>query len=274
VDLVPELVSVIRAFAWSPPSGDPTGIAWDRRARHFVVTDSEIDELATYAGSNLWFMNVRGSVLRSGLLRRTSEPTDVAIDPSTGTLFVSDDGKKRILVVAAGADGRFGTADDSVASLPTQDFGSKDPEGLAFGQGTLFVADGTGREVYRLSPGPNGRFDGVPPRGDDQVFSFDVAQLGLLDPEGIAFSPGQATLYILDRARNGPLMEVSTAGALIRSIDLASLGLVSPSGLAFGPASDGSDRISIYITDRGTDNARNPFENDGRVLEVRVPGVP
>jgi hypothetical protein len=36
--------------------------------------------------------------------------------------------------------------------------------------------------VYRIAPGPNGVFNGVPPAGDDVMTHFDVSQI-VTDPE-------------------------------------------------------------------------------------------
>jgi hypothetical protein len=120
-------------------------------------------------------------------------------------------------------------------------------------------------------PGPNGTFDGVHDRSDDEVDSFDVAGLGLLDPEGIAYDPRHGTLLILDRDDAGPVLEVTTTGRLVRRYDLTGLGLRSPAGLALGPSSDDPERRSLFIVDRGVDNAVDPRELDGQLVELRLP---
>jgi DNA-binding beta-propeller fold protein YncE len=211
--------------------------------------------------------------LRAGAVRRSVEPTDVAVDASTGTFFVSDDSRKVIYSIDPAEDGLLGTRDDAITELSTAMFGSFDPEGLAFGQGSLFIADGVASEVYRLTPGANGAFDGVAPRGDDEVFSFDVASAGLSDPEGLVFDPVQATLYVIDRTRRGPVAELTTDGELIRTIDLETLNLIAPAGIAIAPSSEDRRSRSLYLVDRGVDNGRDPNENDGRLFEIRIDGL-
>lgn len=271
--ITPSVVRVIRTSAWSPPSADPTGITWDDNRGELVVTDSEIDELPLFEDSDVWFASLRGRVLRAGAVRRSVEPTDVAVDASTGTFFVSDDSRKVIYSIDPAEDGLLGTRDDAITELSTAMFGSFDPEGLAFGQGSLFIADGVASEVYRLTPGANGAFDGVAPRGDDEVFSFDVASAGLSDPEGLVFDPVQATLYVIDRTRRGPVAELTTDGELIRTIDLETLNLIAPAGIAIAPSSEDRRSRSLYLVDRGVDNARDPNENDGRLFEIRIDGL-
>ena len=262
------VVRTQRTGAWSPPSADPTGIGYDAAKRSLVVADSEADELPSYAHVNLWHTDTSGSVTKTALAR-TGEPTGVAATPDGAAYFISDDGDDAVLVVQLGADGELRTRDDIQTQLSTAEFGSEDPEGLAFGQRSLFIADGSGRRVFRLAAGPNGVFDGIPPDGDDQVFSFDVASLGMTDPEGIAYDPDRGTLYIVDRERDAPILETTTGGELLRRISTKGTGLRSPSGIEIAPSSDDPNRRSLYVTDRGVDNAVNPSENDGRLLEIR-----
>jgi hypothetical protein len=59
--------------------------------------------------------------------------------------------------------------------------------------------DGVGEEVYRLTPGNNGVFDGASPLGDDVVTHFDTSSLGAGDPEGITYNHITGTLFILSR---------------------------------------------------------------------------
>ena len=63
-----------------------------------------------------------------------------------------------------GDDGLYDTADDIITHFRSGDFGSSDPEGIAFDdwRGHLFVVDGTNEEVYDVDPGENGIFDGLP----------------------------------------------------------------------------------------------------------------
>ena len=101
-------------------------------------------------------------------------------------------------------------------------------------QGVLFIADGVNSEVYRVDPGPNGNFDGVPPAGDDQVTSFDTAGLGVTDPEGITFDTDNNLLYIVGKPTN-LVVHVTRDGALVREIDISAANADKPAGLAYAP---------------------------------------
>lgn len=269
----PEHVRTTSTAAWDPPSADPTGVAHDSARGVLLVTDSEVDERLSREEANVWIVTPAGGMREAIAFSPSIELTDAAVDLDSGRIFLADDGRKLIHVWEPGVDGLLGTPDDRTIRFSTSVFGCEDPEGLAFGQGTLFIADGAGRRVFRLAPGPNGTFEGIHPRSDDEVTSFDVGRLGLDDPEGIEYRPDRGTLLVMDREDAGPVLEVSTAGGLLRRYDLEGIGLRSPSGLAIGPSSDDPERHSLYIVDRGVDNAVHPGELDGQLVEVRWPGA-
>jgi hypothetical protein len=77
------------------------------------------------------------------------------------------DDVKKIFEIDPGTDGLYNTADDIRTSFSTKDFGSTDPEDVTYhpGEGVLYFSDGLNAEVYRLAPGANGVFDGVPRAG-------------------------------------------------------------------------------------------------------------
>jgi DNA-binding beta-propeller fold protein YncE len=184
-------------------------------------------------------------------------------------LFICDDDLDRVFRWRRGPDLRWGTKDDRVSSFGTDAFGSSDPEGLAIAPGEMFVVDGAGTEVYRITPGPNGRFDGVAPEGDDRVSSFDTSDLGLQEPEGAVFDPATGDLYLVSR-RDHVIVRATVSGELVESFDISDSGIRRPSDITLAPASDGSAAIHAYLTDRGTDNAASPDENDGRIFEFAL----
>ena len=289
------LVRTIDTSRWSPPSPDPMGITVLPNG-HLLVSDSEVEECVNsnppvyWHGVNLFEADRSGTLLATATTYTpppgscipffgpgpsfTSEPTGIAINPTNGHLFFSDDDKKRIFEVDLGPDGKYGTADDTVTSFSTTAVNALiDPEGIAFGPGgDLFLASGGdhgGAAVYQIAPGLNGRFDGVAPTGDDRVVGhFDTVSLGVLDPEGVAFNPDSGTLYIIGTDRH--LVEVTTTGALVRTIDISALPVVEPSDVIYAPGSLVPVVKHLYITDRGVDNNADPFENDGKIYEITV----
>ena len=264
------VISRITTSTLRPPSSDPGGIEYDVKANRLVVTDSDIDELPEFAGHVVFSLEDGDRWRGQGQPRGSVEVTDVAVDAETDRWFFSDDRDKVVIQAGPGGDNRFGTRDDITSVISTTAFGNFDPEGIAFGQGSLFVTDGVGAHVYRLSPGEDGAFNGVPPAGDDEVTSFDTAALGISDPEGIAFDPERGTLYLLSRKSKEPIIEVATDGTLLTVVALERGALNSPGGITLAPALDGSERTHLFIADRGEDNAVSPAPNDGRIVEIQL----
>ncbi len=265
----------INTSMWGVPSPDPTGLAFLPSGRLLVV-DSEVEETAVDEGKNMWRITTSGDVLKTFSTESfTKEPTDVAVDPR-GIWYISDDGdhngvRGRIFVRNLGPDGKYGTRDDTRRSFGTGTFGAEDVEALAFGADSLWIGTGSGREVYRIDPGPNGRIDGKDAGlgGDDVITSFSVAAFGVTDLEGVEFGPNRH-IYVLGNQQNANILELTKAGALVRSIDLSGVPLRAPSDLAWGPASGNPDNKNFYIADRGVDNNADPSENDGRIFEVKI----
>ena len=259
---------VIRTSRWATPSPDPTGLDFMRNGQ-LLVTDSEVDETPVNEGRNVWRIARGGHVKRAmSTYRFSRELTDVAVDGGRDVWFFSTDVGARLFVVRLGPDGRYGTSDDTRRSFSTSDFGSRDPEGLAFGGGCLWISDGHNEKIYRIRPGANHRFDGSDT--DDIITSRSLRDLDVRNIEGIDYAPN-GHLFVLPGTTNADILEINFAsGALMRTYHLAAASLQRPSAIAYGPSSVNPARRSFYLADRGVDNSANPNENDGRIVEVGV----
>ena len=264
------LVGATRTSEWPQPSPDPCGIAWDAASGRFIVTDPEIEELPLFAGANVFALDASRQPVASGLTAFTTEPSDVAVDRVTGDYFVTDDSAARVYRVNIGPDGALGGDDDETSFIWTAPFGSSDPDGLSVGQGGLFISDGANNRLYRVSPGPDGELTGIAPAGDDAVTSFDTAAFGVTDPEAVAFDPRRGTLFLVTDEGRPRLLEVTTAGATLRTFDLGFLPITSASGLTIAPSTDDSERESLFLVDRGMDRTIEPDQNDGILFELRI----
>ena len=261
-----------------PPSPDPSGIAWDPGANRFVISDSEVEEMAIFQGANLFELNHQGALTGTGDVTGTTadssnEPTGLSFDPGSGHLFLTDDIKRKVFVFAEGPDGDFGTADDTtVSSFHTSPLGCNDPEDVAFDtdSGHLFVADGAGREVCRVRPGNNGVFDGVPPAGDDvAVDQFDTAQYGSMGSEGLEYDSVRNTLLIVD-PKTKQIFETTRAGTLLNTIDLSVVNPRHAEDVVLAPSLATPGQMNMYLVARGVDNNTDPNENDGKLHEISV----
>ena len=311
---VSTLVNTTDSSAFSPPSPDTSGATYvpnGNRPNTVYLADSEVNEFTnppnpfTFGGENGFIMDLDGTldatfstVPFEGDLGLATEPTGLAYNSANLHLFVANDDANinpdpsgRVSEVDPGADGDYGTPDDTVTSFSTGIFGNDDPEGITYdsNQNVLFIVDGLQSEVYRLDPGPNGIFDGT--GSDDTVLAFDTLVLnpappagvpaGAEDPEGIAFDTNTGFLYIVGRRTENFVFVMRTVDEvsgdpvfeLVQVIDVSAAGADKPAGLAFGPSSTTPGQFSLYMTDRGVDNNSDPNENDGKVYEMSLPIV-
>lgn len=249
------LVRVVDTSVWRHPSPDPSGIARIGSTNRFVVVDGEVDETRHWESANVWV--TRGSLrpVTSWSTRRfTNEPTDIAM-PSPRLAYISDDSGHRVFRVKAGADGRLGTADDNVSAFSTRTFRCRDPEGIAFARGTLFIVNGEGRKIVRLQRGRDHRFG----TEDDRIHVFGTTALGLREPEGVAAFGGD--VYLVSR-REQVIVRATPAGELVTRYDISSSGIDRPSGITVS-MEDGV--LQARVTDRGVDNDERRHENDGAI---------
>jgi hypothetical protein len=266
------LVATRDTSTWSPPSPDPSGVAFAPGADRLIVSDGEVDEMPIYAGANLYNTSRTGTLSGTGTtLPWSNEPTGVAYNTTNGHLLTTDDDKKQVFELASpGGDGRYGTADDGArTTFKTSTFGNTDPEDLAVDtlRRELLLVDGVGREVFRLNPGPNGTFNGVPPGGDDIATQFDIEMYGAVDPEGIAYDTVRDTILVVDGSSDA-IYELDSNGSLLNTISISPANAVKAAGITIAPASDGSGGRHYYVVDRGLDNNSHPGENDGKLYEL------
>ena len=222
--------------------------------------------MSIYSGANYYEATLGGSLISTtNTLAFSDEPTGVALD-SGGRVFITDDDSLRVYQVALGTNGRLDASDQVTASFSTSSFGSGDPEGVTYDKAgdRLFIADGEGTEIYRVSP-----VDGVYGNGNDQVQHFDTSALGVTDPESVEFDPGTGHLFTIG-AGGDRIVEATTSGAMVSEIDTSQVPLVAPAALIYAPSSTDSSKKSFYIADRKLDNDNHPTENDGAIYEVRA----
>ena len=253
------------------PSPDPAGIVYLPSQDAFLVSDSEINEMAIFQGVNVFKVDRHGSLLETfSTIPFSSEPTGVTINPSNNHCFFSDDNRKSIYEIDPGDDGLCLTADDTVTSFATDNnFGSSDPEDVTYGLDSLFISDGANNRVYRISDN-NGVFNNV--TEDNLITSFDTESLGVTDPEGIVFDSTNDTLFIVG-SQEPLIIQTTTYGALLHTIDISTINPNRAAGLTLAPSSEDSTMTNLYMVARGVDNNSDPNENDGAIYELAIPTI-
>jgi uncharacterized protein YjiK len=138
-----------------------------------------VEEMPIYAGKNLFEITTGGSLVKTATTTGYSnEPTGLTYNPNNNHLYVSDDNYQRIFDLNPGTDTQYGTADDTVTYFSTSAFGCTDPEGVAYGQGNLYIISGTQRTVYKTTLS-----------GSLLATLIFPDQPGLQDSEGITYDP-------------------------------------------------------------------------------------
>ena len=277
------VIRTIDTSAWATPSTDPGAIAYASWLDQLIVTDSEIEEAPApwWNGANGFIASRTGTLAGTFDLTRFNqrEPAGVTVDPGSKLMYSSDDSNDKVFVIDPGSDGVYNGNDTLVRSFSLVHACASggtpcviDPEGLGFGNGHLFISDGTGKEIWELAPGSNGHFDGTPGDGGDDVVvnHFDTEVIGHKNPEGVDFSSDGTLWIVSNTVSNQLLSQVTTAGSVLQEIDLKGIfGISHPGEVAIAPRSNGSG-WSAYVADRGIDNAADQNENDGKIFEVAV----
>jgi len=268
--------------AWSPSSPDPAGVDYwpptnGRPTGGLLIADSEVDEMPPYwMGKNVFDSTTSGTLVSTcSTTSFTNEPTGVAINPGNNHIFISNDTgtNDKVYEVSLGTDGVYCTADDTITITNVATlYGATDAEDVAYGNNTLFIADGVNAEVYRIPLG----IDGVLGGGDDGPMThFDTAALGFADMEAIGYNPDAGTLFIASpKPSDRYLGETTTSGALVNAYDLSLMGSAGNirSDVTYAPGSQNPALNNIYIASRGVDNGSDPNENDGRIWEINIAG--
>lgn len=258
----PGVVQIIETSKWSPPSPDPSGIAYKSKSHRLIVSDGEVNEMEIYQGVNVWEVSLTGKQKDEfSTLDFSDEPTGIAsYNAKNGHLYITDDTSPRgIYELDSGSDGKLFTSDDIVTLLRFSDLNvnNADLEGVALNpqNGHLFVVDGRG-SVFELDAGLG------------YVNDFDVTSY-FGSPEGIEYNPDKGTLYLVGSASGDDfIIEITTSGEFVSQINISFIR--NPAGLAYAPSSRKGSERSLYIVDRGVDNGFNPKENDGRIYEISL----
>jgi len=249
------LVNTTDTSLFTPPAPDTAGITFLTNENRLLISDSEVNEMPIFTGKNLFEITYGGTLINTAsTISYSDEPTGLSFNPENNHIFISDDNARRINELDPGSDGKYGTSDDKISYFSTNSFGSGDPEGVAYGNGYLFIADGVGSKVFQTTLTGN------------LVKSFDLRQHGLNDPEGITYNPDNNSLFVVDRSTKG-VIEVTTNGELLTKIDISAANSTSPAGIVYAPASNSNSK-NLYVVERGVDNDSDPNENDGKVYEL------
>ncbi len=249
-----DAASVVAEYDTAPMGmTDPSAIVYDPLTNRLIISDSEVDEAPFSQANNLFTLQLDGSLTSSLSLQFTREPTGLALDASSRTLYITDDDDYRVFAVDAD------NPNTVKYSFDTLHLGGIDPEDIAVDTttGNLFIVNGLDRtiiEVDRL--------------GQTLITSF-VLPPEILDPEALAFD-SDANVFYVGGGFSADIWKLDRLGNVIDVItvleDLPSAGWnhgVGVKDIALAPASDGSGETHLYVADFGWSHVA-----DGRLIEI------
>jgi hypothetical protein len=237
---------------------DPSGLTYDPHSDSLFLSDSEIDETPWFQPTDLWAFGRDGTLRATYSMPFTTEATGLAIDPSSGFMYISDDDQFKVYWVdPANPAVKLG-------EFATRPLGGDDPEDVAFDPNTghLFICNG-GAPYSRSIVETN--VTGT------QVYSTLVLPAEIADPEAFAYDSLENVFYV-GGGFSDNIWKVARDGTILDVIDVLHKYYhptfntrVNVKDIELAPASDGSGEIHLYVADFGSDKA-----TDGRLFEIDI----
>ncbi len=176
-----------------------------------AATDFQTFQPATTVLGQTYFTNISDS---AGLPNRFDEPEGVAVDPTTGKVFISDAGNNRVLRFSSAAALQIGANPEAVIGQPNFSSFAANQAGPAsaqtmsfpFGitvdsQGRLWVADNNNNRVLGFfvasSLGNNPPADVVLGQPDAATVTSGTSPIKMNDPAGVFVGPNDE-LWVAD----------------------------------------------------------------------------
>ena len=246
---------------------DPTDIAFDPATGGYLMVDSEVDEGPFFSSVNMFRLN--GEAGRLGgvsLTSFTKEPTGITawVNAAGEThLFITDDNRQRVFEVDADNPSVV------IRSFSTTTFGCQDPEDISINpaNGHLFILSENDRRIYEVT-----QTGALVAKIQLPSWFAPIADPNASDSgaEGLAYDAARDLFYV-SGGFSTDIYVLNRAGQIVETIYILSQypnddGLrVYAKGLELGPSSDGSGKLSLWVTDYGLDQTA-----DGRLIEIML----
>jgi VCBS repeat-containing protein len=247
---------------------NPAGLAFSMNEQVFHVVESRGASQPPSADSDVILITARPAHLaRTRIPAAITDPINITFDDAFDRLLVLLPSANILMQIKAGPEGRLNP--NTLAHFDVRSFGLQDPQGMAVdpASGDLLVLDRATCSIVRVSPAPDGSFDGA------AVSRVDLQYLGSVGLRGLAVHPVNGHLHVLDNTHYA-LYELTSAGQVIAIRDLSSFNLKDPRGMVFAPSGDQTDspsRMSLYLADSGMGTVKkNQAASPGQVMELSL----
>ena len=164
-----------------PWSKEPTGVGYNAANKHlFVSDDSQLEVFEDAPGGDGRYGTGDDVVTHfDTAVFGSGDPEGVEYEAPSNSVWIADGVNREVYRVRAGSDGRFGTTDDIRSHFDTAQYGTGDPEGMAYDsvRDTLLVLDGASQRIYELD------------KTGALLNTIDVTSVGMLNAAGLTMAP-------------------------------------------------------------------------------------
>jgi DNA-binding beta-propeller fold protein YncE len=214
---------------------EASGLSVERETLHRIVTDPLVDAVffLSSSGAALGQISLEPYGIRS--------PSGAAWSREENRLYVVDQVAQELFDISPGADGAFGSADDTIASLSTVAYGSGAPRGVILDR--VLGRVGWGDEESHMVVWVTTTFA--------YAGSVDLGQAAVTALRGIDQDPTSQDLFISDPSAG--ILTTTSIGGLVQAMPTSEFGIGDPGGLGFSPAEgallvvDRSDRTLVPV---------------------------
>jgi hypothetical protein len=231
------------------------GVAYSPSSDSFILVDAG----GGASGADLISFPRRGPGAGSGrLVAPVLNPLTLSYLPQYQSLFFMDSKSQQLVEVRAGDAGQRATALQSVIRHGAASLGVVKPRGMTFNPltGDIYLLDGTGAAIVRLSPDPVHGYDLDASPGGGLVRRTPLRSFSQLDLEGLAYDPEDNLLYTYSTEEHR-IYALSGDGEISASFDITELGIEELGGLEIAPSTDGTDdpaQTNLFLVDSGSNS--------------------
>jgi len=220
---------------------NPTGLAFSPDANVFFVLEAHLTAQANIVTMTPYEDLVNSMSVNVCML----DPINIAFDSRGNRLLLLEAVSDGLIEIKADPDGYLDTSPEAITHFQVGQFGLQNPRGMTINpaNGHLFILN-SALQIVRIEPDSQGSVDGMATLKEGRISWIDLKQAGLVDPQGLAFNPGNGHFYLLDSVEQ-KLYELTETGQVMATFDLSSFELVDPQGLVFAPSGDPTDDVSI-----------------------------
>jgi sugar lactone lactonase YvrE len=252
---------------------NPAGLAYSPVADMFFVVEDPV--------TKPWGLNVTDVIRFTSLeeLVGTVEfpvaitnPANMAFDKRSNRLFFYEAATNELIGIPVRADGSLDAA--ATIRIKTRHLGVQNPRGMTFDPdgGSLFILDSSANLIIRIEPAPQDSFDSRGVFNRSRTSYVDLAQIGPVALQGIAFDAANGHLYLLSPVEQ-KIYELADTGQVISTYDISNFDLINPQSMVLAPSADPTDdpsEISLFIADTGIDTQQNSAKPQqlGKIVEL------